>query len=297
MSALARQRLMFAAICLVWGTTWIAMKYGAMHVAPGIFAGTRWTTAGLVQLGYIRWRTGRLNLPWRSMKTLLLVGLLFVSLNQVFMLYAVRGFPSGLGAVINAGLTPVTLLLFAVMLGHERLTGRVVLSMFVGVAGVLVLFGPQALAHTLEGSMVIGALLVTLGTVTQTFGTVVARPMMVAHPPMLVAGVSNLLGGLMLFAGGAIFEPGAQEALRFDWDFMSWLSWLFLLVPGSLLASTLFLILVRDWGASKAGTYAFIVPIMAVVEGSLVNGEEPTIVEAAGMALMLTAAWVALRRG
>ena len=297
MSTLARQRLMFAAICLVWGTTWIAMKYGATHVTPGIFAGTRWTLAGILQLGYIWWDTGRLRLPWKSMKTMLLIGVLFVAFNQLFMMYALRGFASGLGSVINAGLTPVTLLLFAVMLGHERLTGRVVLSMIIGVVGVLVLFGPSAMAHTLEGPVVVGAILVTLGTICQTFGTVVARPVMGTHSPMLVAGVSNFLGGVILFSGAVLFEPGAHESLKFDWDWISWAAWLFLLIPGSLLASMLFLILVRDWGSSKAGTYAFIVPIMAVIEGSLVNGEQPSIVEAVGMTLMLTAAWVALRKG
>ena len=187
MTTLTRQRLMFAAICLVWGTTWIAMKHGATHVTPGIFSGTRWTLAGILQLGYIWWDTGRLRLPWKAMKQLLLIGLLFVCFNQLFMMYALRDFPSGLGSVINAGLTPVTLLLFAVMLGHERLTGRVLVSMAIGVVGVLVLFGPSAMAHTLEGSVVVGAVLVTLGTLCQTFGTVVARPIMANHSPMVVS--------------------------------------------------------------------------------------------------------------
>ena len=73
--------------------------------------------------------------------------------------------------------------------------------------------------------------------------------------------------------------------------------WLFLLGPAALGASTIFLILVRDWGASKAGSFAFISPIIAVFEGLFVSGEALHAVDAVGMTLMLGAAWLALKKG
>ena len=59
LSPAARLRAMFAFICLIWGTTWLAMKIGIATVPPGVFAGLRWLTAGLILLLWLRWRGGR----------------------------------------------------------------------------------------------------------------------------------------------------------------------------------------------------------------------------------------------
>ena len=72
--------------------------------------------------------------------------------------------------------------------------------------------------------------------------------------------------------------------------------WLFLVVFGSLVAFTIYLRLVRDWGASRAGLYAFVSPAIAVATGVLVSGERLRPSELVGMAIMLLATWFALSR-
>ncbi len=73
--------------------------------------------------------------------------------------------------------------------------------------------------------------------------------------------------------------------------------WLFLLGPAAIGASTIFLILVRDWGASTAGSLAFVSPIIAMVERQLLSRQALYTVDAVGMTLMLGAAWMALKKG
>jgi drug/metabolite transporter (DMT)-like permease len=75
-----------------------------------------------------------------------------------------------------------------------------------------------------------------------------------------------------------------------------WLAWVYLLIPGSLLSTVIYFLLVRDWGASRVGTYAFISPVIAVVLGATLFGEHVEIADVMGMALMLVAAAIVLRQ-
>ncbi len=296
MSTIAKQRLMFALLCFVWGTTWITMKQGTAHVPPAMFSGLRWTTAGIIQLAAIGFTQGRLNIPWHAVKQVLVISVLINSANQLFMLYGLRYVGSGLGAVINCALTPLALLGFALLNGQERINRRVIIAMLLGVVGILVLFGPAAMSGRLDGMALFGALCIVFGTLAYCGGSVMARPYTASMNPHLLAGMINLFGGLQLIPISLIFEPGALASLQLDWGWIAWSSWFFLLIPASLGASTIFMILVRDWGASKAGSFAFISPIIAVFEGLVLSGEALHPVDAIGMTLMLVAAWVALRK-
>jgi len=93
-----------------------------------------------------------------------------------------------------------------------------------------------------------------------------------------------------------MFEPGALAAMQFDWGMPAWIAWLYLLIPGSLLSTVMYFLLVRDWGASRVGTYAFISPVIAVVVGAALFGEHVEVADVVGMGLMLAAAGIVLRR-
>jgi drug/metabolite transporter (DMT)-like permease len=292
-----RLQLLFAVVCVVWGTTWIAMKTGTAVVPPGLFAGLRWIVAGCFLLVIVWVQEGRLRLPWQLARRVVVVALLLITSNQILMLYALRYVGSGLGAVINCALTPLTLLSFAVAMRQERVTKRLVMAMALGVLGIFTLFGPAAMAGRLDGLVLLGALGIILGTVTYSAGSVLARPLLGTMSPLMLAGLINIVGGGMLLAGSIAFEPGSVAALDFRWGWAAWGSWLFLVGPAAIGASTMFLVLVRDWGVTKAGSYAFVSPIIAVLLGLMINGEPLHPVDAVGMVLMLGGAWVALRKG
>jgi drug/metabolite transporter (DMT)-like permease len=296
LSSAAVHRLLFAFVCVVWGTNWLAMKTGVAVVPPGVFSGLRWTTAGVVLLLW-RWSRGeppRLNL--RIAGRLLLVSVLLVAFNAVINLYSLRHVGSGLASVINSALTPISLLGFAVALGQERFSARQAWAIALGVAGIMVLYGPAVMSHTLDTMMLLGSLGIVVGCLSYSLGSVLSIPLMRNMPPTEMAGMTNLIGGLVLLILSLLFEPGAWQAMSFNWGAAAWASWLFLLLPGSLGATVVYFLLVRDWGASRTGTYAFVSPVIAVALGMLVLGEEVHINDAIGMALMLGAAGLILRR-
>lgn len=293
---IARQRLLFVVLCLVWGTTWLALKVGVTALPPAFFAGTRWTVAGLALLAWRRWQGQRLRLRRRVLRRAALVGVLMVALNGVLMLYGLRYVPSGLAAVISSALTPIALLGFSVAFGHEPFRPRQLAAIGLGVLGILVLFGPAAVQGRLGFAEALGAAGVFAGTLTYTLGSVLARPLMRAVAPADLAALTNLIGGGVLLVLSLAFEPGAIAALRGDWGAAAWAGWLFLLLPGSLGATLIYLVLVRDWGASRTGTYAFVSPVIAVFLGVVVQGEHVDLSGALGMVLMLAAAAIVLMR-
>ena len=133
---MARQRLLFVVLCLVWGTTWLALKVGVTAVPPAFFSGTRWTVAGLALLAWRRSQGQRLRLPHRALGRAALVGVLMVALNAVLMLYGLRYVSSGLAAVIGSALTPIALLGFSVAFGHEPFRPRQLAAIGLGVLGI-----------------------------------------------------------------------------------------------------------------------------------------------------------------
>ena len=291
----ASQRAMFVFICFVWGTTWLAMKVGISTISPGVFAGLRWTLAGAIILAFRAARGQRVMPPPRLIPRLLLVSVVLITFNQITQLYGLKYITAGLAAVISSALTPIALLVFSVGAGQERISPRQVAAIGLGVFGVAMLFGPAAMAGTLDAWQVIGAAGVTVGVLCYTAGSVMTRPMMRTLEPVQLAGLTDLIGGLVLLVSALAVEPGAWQSMRLQWGWPAFLGWLYLLIAGSLLSTTMYFLLVRDWGASRPGTYAFISPVIAVAIGCALFDETLDWGEAIGMLLMLGAAWLALR--
>ena len=295
-SPAARERALFGVLCLVWGTTWMALKIGAMAVPPGLFAGTRWTVAGLILLLWRRARGQPVRPGMRLLRRLVLVAVLMISVNAVLNQYSLLFVGSGLAAVVNAAMTPLSLLGFSVALGQERFSARQAAAMVLGVCGILMLFGPGALSGRMDAGTALGAGGLVVGCLTYSAGSVLSRPLMRTLAPAQLAAMTNFFGGAILLAASLLFEPGARAALDGNWGLAAWGAWLFMLFPGSLGATIIYFVLVRSWGASRAGIYAFVSPVVAVLLGILVLGESLHATDAAGMLLMLAAAGLILRR-
>jgi len=295
-SRAARERGLFLLLCVIWGSTWLALKIGATAVPPALFSGTRWTVAGGALLLWLKLRGERVRIRSDLWPRLIAVALLMIALNAVTMTYGLRFVGSGLASIINAALMPLSLLGFAVALGQERWSRRQTAALGVGIAGILVLFGPDAVSAASGTGELLGATLQIVGCLCYSAGSVLARPLMRSMSPPQLGGCANLVGGLLLLAFSIPFEPGAANALTLDWGVAAWSAWAFLLVGSSLGATMIYFTLIRDWGASQTGTYAFVSPVIAVLLGTTLNGERLDAGDAAGMLLMLGAAALALHR-
>ncbi|WP_448953248.1 DMT family transporter [Labrys neptuniae] len=292
--------LLFLALCAIWGTTWIGIKAGVEVVPPLLFAGTRFTAAGLLLLGIAAWR-GEFELPARQ--DVLRFGatsLLMITLCYAALFWGMVHVDSGTGAVLEMSLTPIALMGFALWLREEVFDRRRLAALLLGVTGLAMLFGPTALRSWAqasgEGAMLrlAGAAAVASAAVTYGWGSVVARPLLRRYASIFVAGSTTLIGGLLLLAISLAAEPGAVSALGGQWGAAAWAGWVFLVLFGSLIGYTIYMTLLREIGATRAGTYAFVSPIIAVLLGMACFGEQIHPLDVVGMAVMLAAAALAM---
>ncbi len=285
---------LFGVMCLIWGATWLAMKLGVDSVPPVFFGGTRFVMAGslLLLLAWLR-RDAR-RLTRHEFGRLIVVQVLMVVLTYGPLFWGIRHVPSGLTAVLDLALMPVSLLGFGIVLGEETWSLSRVLALSFGFGGLTVLFGPQIVAPT-DVPGLLGAGAIVFSALVYSLGSVIARPLTRSINATFLSGLTLLPGGLMLTLGALAFEPGAPRAARFDWNMAAWGGWLFLVAFGSLFAFTAYLRLIAEWGPARAGSYAYVSPVFAVALGAVVLGEHVGPRDAVGMLLLLIAAFCSLR--
>lgn len=288
----------FILLCLIWGSTWIGMKAALEQVPPLFLAGSRFLVAGIALLGFSLVREG-----WKLLRSdwprVLAASSLLIALCYGCLFWGMVHIDSGTAAVLEMGLTPIALLGFALAFGHERGTARKFLAIACGVVGLLILFGPGAVSawsaqDANAGRRLAGALAVSMAAIIYGLGSVLSRPLLRTYSATSVAGLTTLLGGAMLLIASFAVEPGAGEALRGRWGLAAWSGWLFLVIFGSLVGYSIYMRLLRDLGASRAGMYAFVSPVIAVLLGAAVLGEEITLVGVLGMSILLFSAWLAM---
>ncbi len=295
---MARNALLFAVMCLVWGLTWLPMKVGAAHVPPVFLAAVRFCLAGGLMLLW----SGRTMLAVPRAAWLRLLGTAFLlnTCNYTLLFWGAAHAATGLAAIVNFGTIPIYTLIASRLIEGQRIAPRQIAAIAIGTVGLGFLFATRALGGLAAGRgdrlELLGLAAVAAGTLFYCCGAVLSRRIAGAMPTLTMAGWQTLIGGLGLAAVSLTLEPVGAVEFKALTQWPVWPSVLFLVVGGSLMGFTIYMRLVRDWGAFQAGLYAFISPAIAVAVGVFVLGEPFGWPEALGAVLMFGAAAVALRR-
>lgn len=291
---MTRQHLLFVLMCLIWGLTWIAIKTGVGAVPPMFFAGSRFVIAGAALLAWLG-VSGRPVLPAKGDGMRMLLAAVFLTaVTYGFLFWGVRSVPSGLAAILNLGLTPVGLFAIGLMNGSERWSARQAAAILLGFVGLALLFGPK-LGDGIDAE-VMGLVAIVAATGGYCWGSVIGRPLMRRHSALQVAGFTTLVGGALLIVLALVFEPVSAGSLAAYLRPEVFAAWAYLTLFGSLIGFTTYLRLLHDWGAARAGMYAFVTPIVAAISGAAVLDERFGPLELAGMAVLLAATWLSLRK-
>lgn len=282
----------FGVMALIWGVTWLPTKIAVQAVPPIFLATVRFLLSGVLFLVIVRVR--RLPMRIQAFGRIAVASLLITTGCYSFVFWGVAHAPSGLSAVVNLSLMPIFLALIGFLYGQERLSARRVGAIGLGIIGLVLLFSGRAGAAQ-DGAMAVLALSsVAVGTACYAWGSVISRPLTQTMPPLVLAFWETLIGaiGLMpvsLFLEG--YEPG-RFAVLVDGRVLVCLG--VMVIGGSLTAFSIFLWLVRDWGAFRAGLYSFVSPVIAVAIGVIYAHEPFGWEEASGMGIMLAATALAL---
>lgn len=281
-------------VYVIWGSTYLAIRYAVETLPPLSMASARFLFAGLVLLAWTRWRgyalpTGR---QWRSAAV---VGSLLLLGGNGAVVTAQQWVASGLAALLVA-VEP----LFVVLFDWARPGGRkpgfgVAAGLAVGFAGTVVLVDPASLSGGDRNAL--GGLLVVLGALSWAAGSVYAQKADLPKSALVASAANMLCGGLALgILGGARGEWG-----RFDpaaVSLTSVLAVLYLVVFGSLIAFSAYSWLVRAAPPALVATYAYVNPVVAVFLGWAIAGErlEPKAL-VAGLLVLAAVALISRSKG
>jgi drug/metabolite transporter (DMT)-like permease len=262
----------FAALYLIWGSTYLAIRFAIETIPPLLMAGARFLLAGFILYGIARLRGAPKGTVanWRT--ALIIGGCLLVGGNGGVTL-AEQYVSSGLASVMVATV-PIYIALLAWWSGiAPRPTPIVWLGLAGGFVGVTILIGP-ALTLPADGAAHPGRgmLILLCSSFIWSAGSIYSRKARSASAPLLLAGQQMICGGALLTVAGLLF----REHHRFDAGRMSILSiaaFVYLVVIGALVGYTAYIFLLRHCDPAKVATYAYVNPIVAVLLGALFANE------------------------
>ncbi len=296
-AVMSRNAFLFALMCLVWGLTWLPVKIGVQYVPPIFLAAARFTIAGALMLAWV----GRgWKVPADAWPRLIATALMLNTGNYALLFWGTAQAPSGLAAIVNFATIPLFTIIASRLIEGHAIGLRKFVAIGLGTLGLGFLFATRAQGGLAAASgnplEIWGLAALATGTLLYAFGVVLSRPMMGRIPTLTLAGWQTLVGGIGLCLVSAALETVTAEHFRalVAWPTLPALA--FLVVGGSLIGATVYTRLVRDWGAFRAGLYAFISPAIAVGAGVIALSEPFGWSEALGGLLMFAAAAVALRR-
>lgn len=265
--------LAFAAVYIIWGSTYLGIRFAVETLPPFLMAGSRFLLAGFILYAINRVRSGErpTGAHWR---TAFIVGALLIGVGNGGVTWAELRIPSGIAAIVVA-VAPFWFVLFDwLYLGNPRPTRMTVGGIALGFIGLAILIIPGMTG--VEGSLNIAGIgAVMVGSVCWSFGSIYSKRAPLPKSQPLATGMEMLCGGAVLVIAGVVSgEAGSFVASAVSLH--SILAWAYLTVFGSLIAFSAYVWLLHKVPAAQVSTYAYVNPLVAVVLGWAMAGEKFT---------------------
>ena len=262
----------FAAVYIIWGSTYLAIKFAIETMPPFTMAGTRFLTAGAILYVFARARGAAAprGVHWVSA---LVIGTLLLMGGNGAVTWSQQRIPSGVAALLVT-ITPCWMVLLDWLRPDgTRPTRPIVLGLMLGLSGVALLIGPESL---MGGGRVdpIGAAVLLAGSVSWATGSIHSRHARVPSRPLLATGMQMLCGGSVLLIAGRIAGESSIDVAHVS--LRSVLAFAYLVVFGAIIGYSAYVYLLRVSTPARASTYAYVNPVVAVFLGWALAGESLT---------------------
>ena len=266
----------FVALYLVWGSTYLGIRFAIESIPPFLMAGARFLLAGMIMF-VIAWSQGAYKSSWANWRVSLVVGACLLLAGNGGVTISEQYIDTGLAALIVA-IVPI----YIVMLGWATgITSKpppvICLGLVGGFVGVGILLGPALRFHSSDGRHpATGMLILLVSSFIWSAGSLYSRTAKHAASPFLTAAQQMLCGGLLLLLTGILtgethrFHPGSVSIL-------SVASFIYLVIIGAVIGYTAYIWLLRHCDPAKVATYAYVNPIVAVLLGAAFAGETVTL--------------------
>ena len=260
--------LAFLAIYVVWGSTYLAIRYAVESIPPLIVAGVRHIIAGLTLLA---WAYGRGYRPTpREWRGSLVLGTLYFAIGHGSLHWAETVVPSGLAALLVAS-EPIWIALMAAVVSHgERLTGKTVLGLMLGILGVALLMRNESGPG--HRAMLVGSIAIVLGAVSWSAGVFYSRSASLPRDAVARAGMPEIVGAVVLLLVAGLSGEFSRLHVATVTARSVW-ALLYLITFGSIVAFTAYTWLLDHSSPTLVSTHTYVNPLIAVLLGWLWAGE------------------------
>jgi drug/metabolite transporter (DMT)-like permease len=289
---LNRPAVLYALILLMvvfWSANYIAGKIALREFSPMMLAGLRIGLAGVTMLPIYTWQGTRLRAKPREMARLLVLGLLGVTLNQVFFIIGLSRTSVAHSALI-IGLTPILVLFLAALRGLERMTLRKAGGMAIALAGVGVLkaFEPG----TATGATWLGDFFIFLTALCFALFTVFGKEVTKQYSSITMNTVAYVAGGLALLPV-TIWEASRHSLAHISTG--AWLSAVYMALFPSVIAYLIYYYALTHIAASRVSAFSYLQPVFATAMGIAILGERIGAPVIAGGLVILSGVYLAER--
>lgn len=262
--------LAWAATCIIWGTTYLAIRVGLAALPPALMGGFRWTVAALLIAAVVYARGERLPGPdsWRD---LAVQGVFMLGFGNGCVNWAEQYVPSGLAAVLIATVPFFITGVEALFPDGDRPGAMAIAGLIVGFVGILVLLWPDIHFNGADGLRFVGGVIaLQVACLGWSIGSAYSKRH--RHPGQSVLGqaaVQMLTGGLLMFLIGTL--TGEWSGVRMDPHGLA--AMVYLILAGSLGGYVSYVYAIKHLPVTLVSLYAYVNPIIAVALGALVLGE------------------------
>ena len=253
-----------AATWFIWGSTYLGIKFALVSFPPFFQMGTRFVVAGILLLVWARWRGQKMPtlVQWRNA---LIVGAMMLGGGMGGAAYAEQTVASGL-VVAFAAITPAVITIASLPFGI-RPSRLEVLGICIGMIGVFVLIRGAGFA-----SSPAGLIAMTIATIGWSTGSVLSQNLFRLAPGSAGFAVQMICGGIFLLGLSLL----ARESFHWPPQRLASAAWIYLVVFGSLLAFSAYMILLSTTSMTLASSYCFVNPVIGMLLGIWLGGETAT---------------------
>jgi drug/metabolite transporter (DMT)-like permease len=265
----------FAIVYLVWGSTYLAIRFALETLPPFSMAAARFLVAGGAMYVFAR-VVGGAAAPTRAQwKTTAIVGVLLLVFGNGLVVWAELRVPSGMAALIVGVVPCCTVLVDWLRPNGTRPGGRVVMGLVLGLAGLFVLIGPDMIMGGGRADYV-GVAALIIASFTWAVGSIYSRHAPMPRSPALATAMEMLAASVGLAILALLHGDFAAHAGTAPISWVSIAGWLYLVVFGSIVAFTAYVWLLQVSTPARVSTYAYVNPVVAIVLGFAIAGEPLT---------------------
>lgn len=284
--------LLYAAVVLIWGSTWAVIPFQLGVVAEEVSVGYRFGLAALALYAYAYASRRPLRLPAGAYPLVFLQGALLFCINYFFVYYGTAHLTTGIVAVLFSAILILNALFERLFFGRT-IDARFWLAAAVGISGIALIFSSEITEFSLTDESVLGGLFVLCGTLIASLGNMAAVANTKQDLPVVAVNAhamafASVLALLIAVAFGKRIDFLAEPAYI--------LSLLYLAIFGSAVAFGCYLALLRLIGASRASYSSVLFPVVALLISTVFEGYRWTLPAAIGMLLTLAGNWLILSR-